>query len=96
MTHEPITITKDTPVRVDKIVDCVIDEQEREHTVCVGIAYQEYFRRNKVRIILSIDCFTVDPKHVEQIPSFDDQVREIIRERLGEETEFQHDKITMI
>lgn len=96
MTHEPISLTKDTPVLVDKIVDYVIDEQEREHTVCVGIAYQEYWRGNKVRVVLSIDCLTVDPKHVEQIPSFDDQVRDKIRERLGDETEFQHDKIRMI
>lgn len=95
MTHEPISLTKDTPVRVDKIVDYVVDEQEREHTVCVGIAYIVTGWR-RLKCVLAIDCFTVDPKHVESIPSFDDQVREIITDRLGEETEFQHDKIIMI
>lgn len=92
---EPLIHTKDTRVSTDKIVDCVIDESENPHTVSVGFAYQVTGARHTKRV-LSVDCFGVDPVMLRAIPSLDDQVKDIIRSRMGEETEFEYDKIKMI
>lgn len=97
MIHEPLKYTKDLPVKTDKVVDYVVDDFENPHTVSVGYAWREENRGyHKYRQVCAIDCFCVKPDRVRAISSLDDQIKYIISERLGENTEFDYDKIKMI